>query len=68
MNRKVESTVMDGIKSKRIGPGEEHRDGWTKKLENSEKEQKLKSVVTGGVKRGKFGKLDNYENDDETMS
>ena len=32
------------------------------------KEQNLKSVVTGGFKSGKCGKLKNYENVDETMS
>ena len=32
------------------------------------KEQNLKSVLTGGVKSGKNGKLENYENVNETMS
>ena len=28
----------------------------------------MKSVVMGGVKSGKFGKLKDYENDDDTMN
>ena len=50
--------------------GEEHRGEWTKSWKNWKvgKEHNLKSVVMDGVKSGKFGKLENYENNDETMS
>ena len=45
LNRKVKSTVMDGIKIGKFG-------------RSLVKEQNLKSVVTGGPT---FGKLENYE-------
>ena len=70
MNRKVKSTVMDGVKSKRRGLVKNIVIDGPKvgKFGKSGKEHNLKSVVTGGVKSGTFGKLENYENDDETMS
>ena len=61
---------MNGVKSKRgdlvqrivmNGPKVE-------KLWKVVKEQHLKSVLMDGVKSGEFGKLENFENDDETMS
>ena len=69
-NRKVKSTVMDGVKSKRRGLVKNIvMDG--PKVGNFGKvvkEQHLKSVVTGGVISGKFEKMENYENGDETIS
>ena len=68
LNRKVKSTVMDGVKSKRRGVKNIVVDGpIVGKLGKVGKEQKLKSVAMNGVKSGKFGKLENHENDDETM-
>ena len=59
LNRKVESTVMDGVKIKRRDLVKNIVVDGTKvgKLGKVEKEHNLKSVVTGGVKSGKFGHL-----------
>ena len=70
LNRKVESTLMDGVKSKRRDLAKNIVMDVPKvgKFGKVVKEQHLKSVVMVGVKSGKFGKFEDFENDDETMS
>ena len=58
LNRKVKSTVMDGVKSKRRVVKNIVVDGpKVGKFGKVRKGQNLKSVVTGGVKSGKKWKI-----------